>query len=211
METALGITLELRDSTYAGLYYSGTIAHQRAFKLHENDEQYTYYREHSDHGVILSVNDIEGMDEIQRKLSAGTEATLLRTKVLPDVDEDRVGEDLDPSLPHRRDDLYGFKAMDLDEAKQLVESALGIRFEWDRSATWGWGGFYCVRDGESWDYILYRNSGSEPEHPRFRDYPVILSVDDVADMDEIERKLTAGRTEPEHLRTQRFQIYDDDE
>ena len=210
VETALGITLMLRDSMYAGLYYSGVTGHKRAFNLHENDEEYTHYREHSDHGVILSVSDIEGMDEIQRKLLAGTPAALLRTKVLPDDHEDHVGEDLDPSIPHRRCDLFGFKTLDLDEAKQLVESALGIQFELDRSSTWGWGGFYCVRNGEVWDYILYRNTGSEPEHPRFRDYPVILSVEDVADMNEIKRKLTEERAEPEHLRTQRFQIYDDE-
>lgn len=213
VEAALGITLELRDSMYAGLYYSGSIGQERALKLHENDEEYTYYREHSEYSVILSVSDIEGMDEIQRKLSAGTEAALLRTRVIPDDDDqkDREGEDLDPSIPHRRCDQYGFKTMDLDEAKQLVESTLGIRFEWDKSSTWGWGGFYCVRNGGSWDYLLYRNSGSEPEYPRFRDYPVILDADNVANMDEIKRKLTEGRTEPEHLRTQRFEIFDDDE
>lgn len=95
VEAALGITLELRDSMYAGLYYAGTLGHHRSLKLHENDKEYTYYREHSDHGVILSVNDIaiEEMDEIQRKLLAGAEAALLRTRVIPDDPDDDPDDD----------------------------------------------------------------------------------------------------------------------
>ena len=211
VEKALGITLKLRDSMYSGLYYAGAVGRRRPFGLCENDENYDYRPEYKDYGVILSVSDAEGMDEIEHKLLAGGQATLLRTKVLPDDYEDRLGEDLDPSVPHQRYDLYGFKTMSLDEAKQLVEDALGIRFEWDKSSLWGSGGFYCVRNGKVWDYLLYRNTGDEPEHPRFRDYGVILSVDHVADMDEIKRKLTEGRTEPKHLRTQRFEVFEDDE
>ena len=181
---------------YSGLYYVGAVGRRRPFDLCENDENYDYRPEYKDYGVIL-------------RLLAGGHATLLRTKVLPDDYEDRLGEDLDPSVPHQRYDLYGFKTMSLDEAKQLVEDALGIRFEWDKSSLWGSGGFYCVRSGKVWDYILYRNTGDEPEHPRFRDHGVILSVDHVADMDEIKRKLTEGRTEPKHLRTKREQIFDE--
>jgi hypothetical protein len=216
VEEALGITLELRDSMYAGLYYRGKDGRGRSFHLSENDKDYYHRPEYEEYGVILSVGDVEVSDEIERKLLGGGRAILLRSKVYPDDDEYEGGiwgmtEVSDPSLPHQRYDLYGFKTMDLEEAKRFVEGALGITFEWDKSSIWGSGGFYCVRNGEVWDYILYRNVGDKPEHPRYREYGVILSVDHVPDMDEIQRKLTEGRAEPKHLRTQRIEVFGDDE
>lgn len=212
VEETLGLALGLRDSMYAGLYHRGKDGRSRSFHLSENDQDYYHHPEYEEYGVILAVADVEVSDEIERKLLAGGRAALLRTQVLLDDDEYHdTGDVSDLSVPHQRYDLYGFKTMSLEDAKQLVEGALGIRFEWDKSSLWGSGGFYCVRNGEVWDYILYRNTGDEPEHPRYREYGVILSVDHVPDMDEIKRKLTEGRTEPVHLRTKRIEVFPDDD
>jgi hypothetical protein len=203
VEAVLGITLGLRDSMYAELYYAGKDSAGRSFQLQENDEEHGL-RAYEKYCVLLSVSDVVVSDEIEHKLRAGGRAVLLRTRVLSDDPDDSVTEIADPSMPHRRYDLYGFQTMSLDEAKRFVEDALGIAFARSELSIWGEGGYYCVPNGDVWDYILYRNTGTEPEHPRFRAYGVVLSVEDVADMDEIQRKLTEGRTEPVHLRTERL-------
>jgi catechol 2,3-dioxygenase-like lactoylglutathione lyase family enzyme len=99
----------------------------------------------------------------------------------------------------KRYDKYGFKSSSIEEAKRFVEDVLGIRL--DRHDSSYWGVYFSFSRGSGHDYMLYENSGEYLQHSAYREYPVMLNVNDVEQMDEIKQALTAGRTEPVCLRS----------
>lgn len=98
-----------------------------------------------------------------------------------------------------RYDVYGFRGPGLDEAAAFVEGALGIRMSLRDSSYRGL--YYCAGAGVDKDFVLEANEEGASWHSRFPEYPVILMVNDVPDMDAIREKLTAGRGDPAFLRS----------
>jgi len=96
----------------------------------------------------------------------------------------------------RRYDYYGFRQASLDDAAKLVQELLGIRLNQRDSSYWG---LYYNTPGDG--YLLYVNDRELRWEPRYAEYGVILSVNDLPDMDTIKDRLTTGRTEPVLLRS----------
>lgn len=93
VESALGVGMQLRDSSYRGLYYCAGAGANKDFDLETNEEGASWYSRFPEYRVILMVNDVPGMDDIREKLTAGRDdPAFLRSRVIedppPDEDED---------------------------------------------------------------------------------------------------------------------------
>lgn len=102
-----------------------------------------------------------------------------------------------------RFDVYGFRGMTLDEARDQVQRALGVALELRESEWWG-GVYYCRRRGTARDLMLYSNVSGEWSGPEHREFRVILQVNDVPEMDAIRQRLTAGGPDPVLLRSNEY-------
>ena len=103
-----------------------------------------------------------------------------------------------------RYDTYGFRATTLEGAAALVESALGFRLE-ERDSSYYAGTYYSYRTGSYGRRLKLYNNYDEVSRgwvrEEYRDYSVILQVDDLEDMDGIQKRLTEGREDPVLLRS----------
>lgn len=196
VESALGIRLRQRESSYRGICYCGEGEQQKQFLL-EEDRTSTRF---ADFPIRLGVNDTAEMDAIYRKLtSARGEAVLLKSTVLaPSPDDDgnvvidrqprRAGplEMGDLVIAHRHDE-YAFRGVDLEQTRALVESALGVRLGARESSERG--RYYS--DGEPERLRLEHD-----ETPlKFHDFPVRFNVTDATDMNAICEKLMSARAD----------------
>jgi hypothetical protein len=102
-----------------------------------------------------------------------------------------------------RFDVYGFRGMTLDEAREHVRRALGVELELRESDWWG-GVYYCRRRGTARELMLYANVVGEWSGPGHREFRVILQVNDVPGMDDIRQRLTAGGPDPVLLRSNEY-------
>lgn len=98
VESAAGVRMWLRDSSYRGIYYCAGEGAKKDFDLETNEEGASWYSRFPEYRVILMVNDVPDMDAIREKLTAGREdPVFLRSRVLedppPDDDEDDDGEE----------------------------------------------------------------------------------------------------------------------
>ena len=110
----------------------------------------------------------------------------------------------------KRFDIYGFGDATLDEARQVVEAALGIVLKeressylgiYFRAGTPNGPGFHLysnVRDGT---WISDRERG----------HAVVLSINDMADMDDMQRRLLAAERAPTLLRSRIVRPPDDND
>ncbi|MGW1378474.1 hypothetical protein ACWD6P_29980 [Streptomyces sp. NPDC002446] len=103
-------------------------------------------------------------------------------------------------MPHRFN-LYGFHGEDLDEAKRLVSSALGVKFTSRESSFRG--GNYLLHRGSNLFEITIESNFSDDEGilsvPEFPRYPTLIFVSYVTS--EAERRLNA-QGEIDLLRTE---------
>lgn len=75
-------------------------------------------------------------------------------------------------------DLYGFSSADIDEAKVLLESVLGIKFDARNGDYQGGDYFQCGRVGNE-NFILKRNIDpydGEPAELKFPDQQILLYI-----------------------------------
>jgi hypothetical protein len=102
----------------------------------------------------------------------------------------------------RRYDVYGFRTLNLEEAVKFVENALSIGLE-ERDSSY-WGVYYRAGEGGARNFMVYENKVGQWHTPQYRGYRVILLVNNLHNMDEIQRKLTEGRSEPALLRSRTY-------
>lgn len=96
VERALGIPLELRESSYRGIYYCGGPGIGQRFLLQENDEASRWHVQFGEFGVTLMISEQADMDSIRERFAAqGEEPVLLRTIV--HADEEPNEDDGTPS------------------------------------------------------------------------------------------------------------------
>ena len=88
-------------------------------------------------------------------------------------------------------DLYGFKGFTLDQARSIVEQAIGVRFVPHDSSFWG-EYYYCGRAaGESIE--IHHNYDTENEciEEGFKEFAVLLYVDESERADALREALTS--------------------
>lgn len=94
IEQLLGLKFEERDSSYyAGTYYLyRERTYGRSLQLYNNYDSvggFWIREQYRDHALIAEVSELDGMDDIQKKLLTGVEgAVLLRSRTLPDEPSD---------------------------------------------------------------------------------------------------------------------------
>ena len=99
----------------------------------------------------------------------------------------------------QRFDVYGFRDGDLETAVSFIEQALGIQMVLRDSSYRGI--YYCAGDSTGIDYRLQSNGEQARWHREYPEFGATLMVNNVADMDAIREKLTAGRDDPKFLRS----------
>ena len=86
VESALGIRLQRRESSYRGVYYRSDGDQRKSFVL-ERDDTSTRF---PDYRVRLSINDTAEMDAIRDKLTSGSgQAVLLDSETIDGSDDDQ--------------------------------------------------------------------------------------------------------------------------
>src|SRR6185295_17613347 len=94
-----------------------------------------------------------------------------------------------------RYDIYGFRALSIEKALQLVQSALDVTL--NRRDSEYRGLYYMTGRSQSRGLMLYANQTQDGwRRPEYKGYPVILTVSALEGVDEIQRKRTSDRTEP---------------
>jgi len=89
VESALGIHLRRRDSSYRGIYYCASVRAPQDYLLEANEEGARWYSQYPHYGVTLMVNDLPDMDAIRAKLTTGDNApvflhSIIHTEEPPD-------------------------------------------------------------------------------------------------------------------------------
>jgi len=69
IESALGIHLMRRDSSYRGIYYCAGEGVANDYLLQMNDEESRWHSQYPEYGVTLMVSDLPDMDAIREKLT----------------------------------------------------------------------------------------------------------------------------------------------
>lgn len=88
-------------------------------------------------------------------------------------------------------DLYGFKDRNLEDARQAIEDALGIKFASHESLYLA-GEYFRYGTGDDEHYILRRNLDpfdGEPAEPSFPGMNILLYINKTERSSEIERLL----------------------
>ncbi len=97
-----------------------------------------------------------------------------------------------------RHDVYGFPEATLDEVAPLLRRLLGVPLQ-ERDSSYYAGTYYLYKQSFGRELRLYRNrdpvNGSLVRE-QYRDYPVILEVSGLDNMDEIRRAVLAAPGEP---------------
>lgn len=87
-------------------------------------------------------------------------------------------------------DLYGFKISDIENARQLIEKALNVKFIVHESSYLG--DYYKVKLNSNEDYMLQHNFLKHDEdwmEPQFTEYPLLLYINGTSRSEEIEEIL----------------------
>jgi hypothetical protein len=71
VESALGIRLMRRDSSYRGIYYCAGEGVAHDYLLQTNDEEARWHSQYPQYGVTLMVNNFPDMDVIRERLTSG--------------------------------------------------------------------------------------------------------------------------------------------
>jgi hypothetical protein len=97
----------------------------------------------------------------------------------------------------RRYDTYGFGTLTIDESRGLVERRLGLDLH-PRESSYYAETYYLHDAGSGRGLMLYRNldAWGAPVNDDFAEHAVLLSVNDLDDMDDIRRRLTEGHEKP---------------
>jgi hypothetical protein len=88
-------------------------------------------------------------------------------------------------------DLYGSQAADLEEARDVLEAALGIRFE-ARESSYQGGDYFRWGENEAEHLILKRNVDpfdDEPVEESFSQYPILFYVNDTLRSTEVQEQI----------------------
>lgn len=89
VEEALGIDLQLRDSSYWGPYFCTGYGPQRDYMLYLNTTGEWASGNGTAYGVILLVNNIPRMDDVRRRIThCVDDPVLLRSREYPDSEDD---------------------------------------------------------------------------------------------------------------------------
>jgi hypothetical protein len=114
------------------------------------------------------------------------------------------------STAGKRFDIYGFGDATLDQAKRVVEAALGIVLARRESSYRGV--YFRAGEPNGPGLDLYSNvrDGTWLSQQE-RGHVVVLSIQDTGDMDELPRRVGAGARPPTLLRSRIVRGPDDDE
>ena len=97
VEQALQIEFEERDSSYyGGSYFSYRLTTGRQIMIYRNydDEESTWvHEEFRPFLIVISVSDLEDMNEIQVRLQGALDVVLLKQKIFPRDDDDDDDDD----------------------------------------------------------------------------------------------------------------------
>ncbi|HVF51457.1 MAG TPA: VOC family protein [Pyrinomonadaceae bacterium] len=103
----------------------------------------------------------------------------------------------------KRYDVYGFRTLSIEEALEWLQATLGVEF--NRRDSEYRGLYYRTGSSQLRGLMLYANQTPDGRrNSQHKDYGVILTASALEDMDDIQRKLTEGRTEPTLLSTKVF-------
>jgi hypothetical protein len=92
-------------------------------------------------------------------------------------------------------DLYGSRALSLEDLRRNTEAVLGLRFELHESYFMG-GDYYLFEDSRGERIVIQRNNldGDDPDdilEDEFPDYSMLLRVEDTARADDLKELLVA--------------------
>jgi hypothetical protein len=88
-------------------------------------------------------------------------------------------------------DLYGFLSIDIDEAKNLLEAAINIKFE-ARESSYQGGNYFRSGKTSHEHFVLKRNIDpydDEPAEMSFPEYPTLFYVNDTLRSDDLQEKM----------------------
>lgn len=94
-ESALGIRLELRDSSYRGVYYRAGAGRANNYLLHSNKAGDRWHSRFPHYPVLLMVGELPGMDAIRDKLTAGAGFVFLHSIVQTEPPPDEYPPDVE--------------------------------------------------------------------------------------------------------------------
>lgn len=94
-ESALGIRLELRDSSYRGIYYRAGAGRENNYLLQSNSEGHRWHSRFPQYPVLLMVSELPAMDAIRDKLTAGTGFNFLHSIVHTEPPPEEYPPDLE--------------------------------------------------------------------------------------------------------------------
>ena len=111
-----------------------------------------------------------------------------------------------------RHDLYGFKTAQIDEARLIVEAAIGASLE-ARDSSYYAGDYFRLRLGTGRGVRLYKNRDPSTDgfvRSNYSEYALLLEIDDVPDMDSISERLASSAMSPDLLSSRLLSDGDDD-
>lgn len=94
IESALGIHLMRRDSSYRGIYYCAGAGVANDYLLQTNDKESRWHSQYPQYGITLMVNNLPEMDAIREKLTSGrSDPVLLRSIIHTEEPPDEYSPD----------------------------------------------------------------------------------------------------------------------